>query len=125
MTALLATSVIIDLAQYASILPDETSISAVSLAELAVGTQLDESGQRSGYLATVMALFDPIPYGPREALMYGRLVGVLGRSGRLERSRQLDLMIAATAAEHNLPLYTASAKDLKGLREVVQIVDLS
>jgi len=33
-------------------------------------------------------------------------------------------MIAATAMAHHLPLYTLSAKDLRGLEDLLQIVDL-
>lgn len=35
----------------------------------------------------------------------------------------MDLMIAATALAHELPLYTFNAKDLRGLEQLVEIVD--
>jgi predicted nucleic acid-binding protein len=37
----------------------------------------------------------------------------------------VDLMIAATARAHELPLYTLNASDLRGLGDLVEIVDLS
>jgi predicted nucleic acid-binding protein len=37
----------------------------------------------------------------------------------------VDLMIAATALAHGLPLYTMNAKDLLGLDDLLEIVDLA
>ena len=36
----------------------------------------------------------------------------------------LDVMIAATALAHDLPLYTKKAKDLRGLEQLIEIVDV-
>jgi predicted nucleic acid-binding protein len=36
----------------------------------------------------------------------------------------VDLMIAATALAHERPLYTRNAKDLHGLEELIEVVDL-
>jgi hypothetical protein len=33
-------------------------------------------------------------------------------------------MIAATALAHDLPLYTKNAKDLRGLEDLIEIVDV-
>jgi predicted nucleic acid-binding protein len=33
-------------------------------------------------------------------------------------------MIAATALAHDLPLYTMNAKDLRGLEDLVEVVDV-
>lgn len=33
-------------------------------------------------------------------------------------------MIAATALAHDLPLYTMNGKDLRGLEELIEIVDI-
>ena len=46
-------------------------------------------------------------------------------AGRKPRgSRAIDLMIAATALAHDLPLYTLNAKDLRGLEALIEIVDV-
>jgi predicted nucleic acid-binding protein len=37
----------------------------------------------------------------------------------------VDLMIAATAVVHGLSLYTLNAKDLRGLDELIEVVDVS
>jgi len=39
--------------------------------------------------------------------------------------RAVDVMIAATALAHDLPLYTRNPKDLRGLEELIEIVDVS
>lgn len=47
-------------------------------------------------------------------------------TGRKARgTRSVDLMIAATAIAHELPLYTLNADDLYGLEGLVKIVDVS
>jgi hypothetical protein len=60
-------------------------------------------------------------------------VGTTGRHGLIDTSvaldlptrggRAVDLMIAATALAHDLPLYTKNPKDLHGLEELIEIVD--
>ena len=40
-------------------------------------------------------------------------------------ARAVDLMIAATALAYDLPLYTLNAKDLRGLEDLIEIVDVS
>jgi predicted nucleic acid-binding protein len=34
-------------------------------------------------------------------------------------------MIAATALAHDLPLYTPNPKDLRGLEDLIEVVDVS
>lgn len=47
------------------------------------------------------------------------------RIGRKARgSRSVDLMIAATALGHRLPLCTLNPKDLRGLEDLIEIVDV-
>ncbi|MEV7600571.1 hypothetical protein AB0O91_24695 [Kitasatospora sp. NPDC089797] len=38
------------------------------------------------------------------------------------RPRRMDLMIAATAAAHGLPLYTRNGADFAGLEQGVEII---
>jgi hypothetical protein len=47
--------------------------------------------------------------------MYGR---------KARGARAIDLLIAATALAHELPLYTLNAADLRGLDRLIEIVDL-
>jgi predicted nucleic acid-binding protein len=43
-------------------------------------------------------------------------------AGRQPRRRSSDLMIAATAASNQLPLYTANPDDFKGAESIVEVV---
>ena len=43
-------------------------------------------------------------------------------AGRFSRARLADLLIAATAAAHGLPLYTRNPSDFTGLKEVVAVI---
>jgi hypothetical protein len=52
------------------------------------------------------------------------LVTAVRASGREPRKRASDLMIAATAARNELPLYTANPDDFKGAEAFVQVVGL-
>lgn len=36
----------------------------------------------------------------------------------------MDLMIAATALAHRLPLYTLNPKDLRGVEGLIEVIDL-
>lgn len=129
-TALLDTSVVIDLADIdAAKLPARLAISAVTLAELSAGPHAGvdraERARRQDRLQRIEALFDPLPFDVECARAYGRTYAQVVASGRKARhSRALDLMVAATALVHDLPLYTRNAKDLKGLEDLIQIYDI-
>jgi predicted nucleic acid-binding protein len=47
------------------------------------------------------------------------------RIGRKPRgARVIDLMIAATALAHDLPFYTLNPRNLRGLEDLIEIVDV-
>lgn len=125
MSALLDTSVVIALKDLPLELPSSTAISAITIAEMAAGLRTDPTGTRATYLRNVLSIYDPIPFDTDVAEMYGQVVTAVRHHSRKERGRHLDLMIAATAMRHSLPLYTLNAEDLKGLHDLVQVVDLS
>jgi predicted nucleic acid-binding protein len=53
------------------------------------------------------------------------IYAVVDGTGRKPRGgRAVDLMIAATALAHDLPLYTRNAKGLRGLEGLIEIVDV-
>jgi predicted nucleic acid-binding protein len=128
---LLDTSVAVDLGSLDSArLPVEIAISALTLAELSAGPHAagDEITQarRQLQLQQVEADFETVPFDPRCARAYGRIYAAVDGAGRKPRGgRAVDLMIAATALTNNLPLYTRNAKDLHGLEELIEIVDVS
>lgn len=112
-------------------LPAEIAVSALSLAELAAGPHAAgadrlERARRQGQLQYVEANLEPLPFDGACARAFGLVYAAIDALGRKARgARSVDLMIAATALAHNLPLYTLNAKDLRGLEDLLEIVDLS
>ena len=127
---LVDTSVVIDLERIASVdLPAELAISAVTLAELAVGpfatTDLDERARRQDRLQRVEATFDPLPVDREVARSFGRVYAAVTAVGREARGRRaFDLLIAATALAAGLPLYTRNSSDFDGLGMLIEVVEV-
>lgn len=123
---LLDTSVVIDHDHIdPDALPDESAISAITLAELAVGPHatddLDERARRQDRLQWAATTFDGIAFDAAAARAYGRAVGALRSAGRRERGRIADVLIAATAMAHELPLYTRNPHDLTALEGLIDV----
>ena len=123
---LLATSVVIELDLINSDdHPDETAISAITLAELAAGPHAamdePERGRRQDRLQWAVSSWDPLPLDAEVARAYGRLYATMRGSGRASRRRFADLLIAATALAHGLPLFTRNPADFSGLEDLIQI----
>lgn len=123
---LLDASVVIDLDLIDDdLLPPETAISAVTLAELAAGPRATadelERGRRQDRLQWAASSWDPLPLDAEVARPYGRLYATLRGSGRASHRRFADLLIAATALAHSLPLFTRNPTDFAGLEDLVQI----
>lgn len=124
---LLDTSVVIDHDLVdAAALPEESAIAAVTLAELAAGPHAaagrDERARRQDRLQWAAATWDPLPFDAEAARVYGRIFAATRAAGRSSRARQADLFIAATAAAHDLPLYTRNPDDFAGLGAIVEVV---
>jgi predicted nucleic acid-binding protein len=123
---LVDTSVLIDLEQLEpATLPFELAISAITLAELAAGPHATddpaERARRQDRLQRAEATFEPIPVDAAVARAYGRVYAGVAAAGRKERSRVLDLLIAATAVAEGLPLYTRNPDDFVGLDDVLEV----
>jgi len=122
------TSVVVDLERLdPEVLPTEIAISVVTLAELAAGphvaTDAHERAIRQDRLQRTEATFDALPFDMAAARAYGRVYAAMASSGRKARgARAVDLLIAATAAAANLPLYTRNIDDFRGLDDVVTVV---
>lgn len=123
MRGLLDTSVII--AETAGELPETAAIAAASLAELHLGVLLAKTdAQRRARLrrvAEVEARFDPLPVDAAVARSYAALAHLTIAAGRQVRRRVMDLLIAATAHAHGVPLYTRDGRDFAGLEDEVEI----
>ncbi len=92
----------------------EGAISAASLAELHFGVLVassdDERGRRSQRLGIIEATFDPLPIDAAVAREWGRLAAAVVARGGKPRRRAVDLVIAATANVHQVPLLTWNVK---------------
>jgi len=124
---MLDTSAVIDLpALDPARLPVEAAIPAIVLAELAQGVAMTKSAEqvmiRSQRLADIEAAFAAIPFDREAARRYGTLVALTVAANRDPRPRRIDLMIAATAAAHGLPLYTRNPGDFRGLDSAVTVI---
>jgi predicted nucleic acid-binding protein len=125
--AVVDTNVIAALRLYdRSVFPDTILITAVTLGELSHGPHATDDpvkcAGRIGVLQHVEATFDPLPYDQGAARLYGQICASVRLAGREPRRRASDLMIAATAASNQLPLYTANPDDFRGAEAFVEVV---
>jgi predicted nucleic acid-binding protein len=124
---LLDTSVVVDhdLVDPA-LLPDESAIAAVTLAELAAGPHAardeNERARRQDRLQWAAATWDPVPFDAAAARTYGRVFAAARAAGRSSRTRLADPLIASTAAANGLALYTRNPADFVGLHDIVTVV---
>ncbi len=124
---LLDTSVIIDHDVIdPKLLPDESAISAVTLAELAAGPHAtdnsEERARRQDRLQWAATTWDPVPFDAEGARVYGRMFAAARAAGQTSRSRFADLLIASTAAANDLPLYTRNPDDFRALQGILKVI---
>jgi len=126
---LLDTSVVVDHDVLdAGLLPDESAIAAISLAELAAGPHAtdddDERARRQDRLQWAAATWDPLPFDAEAARAYARVFAATKAAGRSSRPRVADLLIAATAVSNGLDLYTRNPADFLGLGQLLNVVEV-
>jgi predicted nucleic acid-binding protein len=124
---LLDTSVMVDHDRIdPAVLPDESAIAAITLAELAAGPHATrdepERARRQDRLQWAAATWDALPFDGEAARSYGRIFAGMRAAGRSSRARLADLLIASTAAANGLPLYTRNPGDFAGLEQIVTVV---
>lgn len=125
---LLDTSVVIDLELLSpEDLPIELAVSALTMAELAIGPEatLDpqERARRIALIQHAEDTFDQLPFDMAAARLYGRIYAAVTAAGRKARGRRaIDLLIATTALSNKLPLYTHNLDDFVGLEDLLDIV---
>lgn len=100
-------------------LPDESVISAITLAELSVGPHAShddaERSARQQHLQQAEADFDVMAFDGECARAFGGVAAALRASGRKPAARAYDALIAATAIAHSVPLYTCNPGDFAGI----------
>jgi predicted nucleic acid-binding protein len=125
---LLDTSVVIDLGLLnPADLPAELAVSAITMAELATGPEAtrdpQERARRIALIQHAEDTFDQLSFDLAAARVYGRIYAAVAAAGRKARGRRaVDLLIAATALSHNLPLYTHNPDDFAGLEGLLDVV---
>jgi predicted nucleic acid-binding protein len=126
---LLDTSVVVDHDVIDStVLPDESAISAITLAELAAGPHAtnddEERTRRQDRLQWTAATWDPLSFDVDAARAYARVFAASRATGRSSRTRVADLLIAATAAANGLDLYTRNPGDFLGLDHILTVIEV-
>src|SRR5881392_2318845 len=111
-----------------ALLPEESAISAVTLAELAAGPHAtenkDERARRQDRLQWATATWEPLPFDAESARMYGRMFAAARASGKSSRARLAELLIASTAAANGLPLYTRNPSDFDALKRILKVISI-
>ncbi len=101
------------------VLPEESAISVVTLAELHIGVLLADEprlrAQRMRSLSEVERSFDALPIDKDVARSFAMIVADARIRGR--KPKIMDAWIAATAVAHDLPVYTQDI-DFDGLADV-------
>lgn len=106
-----------------------SAISSLTLAELTSGPHATDEGiersRRQDHLQRIEARIETLAFDDDCVRAYGHVYAAIVAAGRKPRgARYVDLLIAATALAHQLPLYTLNASDLRGLDDLLEIVDL-
>jgi predicted nucleic acid-binding protein len=113
---LLDTSLVIALAQEKPVaMPEAGAVSIVTLCELHHGVLVADDEQRPARLATLVLAqteLRPLALDASAVPHYARMLSAALRAGR--RPGTNDVLIAATAAAHGLPVYTCD-RDFVGL----------
>jgi predicted nucleic acid-binding protein len=103
----------------------EAAISVASIAELHFGVLVagdeDERAARTARLGAIESAFDPFPITPEIAREWGRLSAAVSNRGGQPRRRSIDLVIAATANIHGVPLLTHNTGDFQIISDLVDI----
>ena len=122
---MLDTSTVIMLGRIAdpSALPEESVISAITLAELSVGPHVATSDQeraiRQSHLQQAESDFDVAAFDGGAARAFGAVAASLRASGRKPAARAYDALIAATAIVSNRTLVTRNRKHFRMIPDLM------
>ena len=100
-------------------LPQEPTITSITLAELSVGplvaSDAGERAARQAHLQQAEADFEAIPFDSAAARAFGQVAADLRGAGRKTTARAYDALIAAIAIANDLPLHTVNPQDFMGI----------
>ena len=103
----------------------EAAISVASIAELHFGVLVasddDERAVRTERLGAIESAFDPFPITVEIAREWGRLSAAVRNRGGQPRRRSIDLVIAATANIHGVPLLSHDKGDFRIIGDLVDV----
>jgi len=103
----------------------EGAISAATLAELHFGLLVaadeNERARRAQRLGVIEATFEPLPIDASVAREWGRLAAAVADRGGRPRRRAIDLVIAATANIHRVPLFSHDVEDFAIIADLVDV----
>lgn len=103
-------------------LPDESVISAITLAELSVGPHVThdpaERSARQQHVQQAEADFGVVAFDGDCGRAFGGVAAALRASGRKPAARAYDALIAASAIAHGVPLYTCNPNDFAGIPQL-------
>jgi len=103
----------------ASLLPDTPLITAITLAELAVGPFVAEDeptrAARQTHLVFAEQNFDPLPFDRKAARAFAGVAASLRRTGRKASARAYDGMIAAIAIAQAMPVHSCNPRGFDGI----------
>jgi predicted nucleic acid-binding protein len=107
----------------------EAAISVASIPELHSGVLVadddDERAVRTARLGAIESAFDPLPITAEIAREWGRLSAAVSNRGGRSGRRSVDLVIAATANVHGVPLLTHNTGNLRIIDDLVEVRDPS
>ncbi len=100
-------------------LPAEPLITAITLAELAVGPLVarddDERVRRQAHLQQAEADFVALPFDEEAARAFASVAASLRGAGRKVSARTFDALIAAIAISNGLAVHTCNPADFEGI----------
>ena len=103
-------------------LPQESVISAITLAELSVGPHVArthrERSARQQHVQQAEADFEVLAFTAESARAFGGVAAALRSSGRKPSARAYDALIAACAIVNGIPLYTCNPGDFLGIPQL-------
>jgi tRNA(fMet)-specific endonuclease VapC len=102
-----------------TLLPEQPTITTVTLAELSFGplaaSDSRDRARRQEHLQFAESAFEPLPFDVAAARAFGPVAAAMRHAGRKVAARSFDAMIAAIAVANGLPLYTTNPADFAAI----------